>query len=134
MAIDPGSKGIAEIVVGTSDLADALIQNDGDDFPPVFATQRMVGLMEVAASRVMHPELKPGELSVGVVVNVSHSAATAVGDTVKAEAVFTGMDGKFYIFDVFAYDSGGEIGRGTHKRAIIAKDRLLQGITKRLAK
>jgi predicted thioesterase len=34
-------------------------------------------------------------------------------------------------FDVIAHDPGGEIGRGTHKRAIISRERLLAGAAKR---
>jgi predicted thioesterase len=41
------------------------------------------------------------------------------------------MDGKLYVFEVVARDPGGEIGRGTHKRAIVATERLLSGAAKR---
>ncbi len=37
-----------------------------DRFPEVFATSRMIALMELAAARAMHPLLQPGHWSVGV--------------------------------------------------------------------
>jgi fluoroacetyl-CoA thioesterase len=126
-----GSEATAELVVDTCHLASALIRDMRDDFPDVLATAQMIGLMETAASRAMHPLLKPGELSVGVVVDVAHTAPTRLGDRVIAHASFTGMEGKFYWFDVVASDSGGEIGRGRHKRAIVSKQRLVDGAKKR---
>lgn len=38
-----------------------------------------------------------------------------------------GREGKLYVFEVVARDNGGEIGRGKHKRVIIATERLLAG-------
>ncbi len=75
----------------------------------------------------MKPLLRPGQLSVGVNVNVSHLAATPMGVTVRAEATFTGMQGKLYCFELNAWDKGGLIGQGSHTRAIIASERLLTG-------
>ena len=49
----PGTDGTAERVVGASDLASALSPDHADHFPEVFATARMVALMEMAASRAM---------------------------------------------------------------------------------
>ncbi|MFZ4541067.1 MAG: thioesterase family protein [Rickettsiales bacterium] len=121
----------AELIVGPEDLASAIALGEDDNFPAVFATARMVALMEVAAARAMHNIIRPDELSVGVVVNISHTAATAVADTVIAQATFTCMEGKLYVFNVSARDSGGEIGSGTHKRAIVTTERLLSGIEKR---
>jgi hypothetical protein len=59
---------------------------------------------------------KPGELSVGVTVEVKHTAATPVGAWVEAEATFRAQDGKLYVFEVVARDLGGEVMRGVHKR------------------
>ena len=132
MALEINKKAFAELKVADEHLATYLIQKHPDDFPAVFATAKMIGLMELAASRVLHSELKEGEVSVGVTVDISHTAATAVGDTVVCEARFSGMDGKLFSFEITARDSGGEVGRGTHKRAIVSKDRLLSGIAKRV--
>jgi predicted thioesterase len=70
-------------------------------------------------------------LSVGVVVDVKHTAATPVGAWVEAEARYTGRDGKLYAFEVMARDAGGEVMRGVHKRAIVSEQRLLEGAKKR---
>ncbi len=121
----------ARLVVAARDLADQLNFETGDNFPPVFATSRMIGLMEVAAARVLAPHLKPGELSVGTLVDVVHTAATPLGGTVTATAKFVGREGKLFVFEVTAGDDAGEVGKGTHKRAIVSSERLVAGAAKR---
>ena len=126
-----GSTGTASLVVEESDLACALSPAHLDSFPRVFATARMVALMEMAAARAMKEILEEGELTAGVLVAVTHTAATPVGASVTATARFTGMEGKFYGFEVFASDDAGEVGRGTHQRAIVLHGRLLDGAARR---
>jgi fluoroacetyl-CoA thioesterase len=94
----------------------------------------MIALMELAGARLLSPLLQPGEMSVGPHVDVSHTGATPIGAKVAATATYRGRDGKLFVFDVMAYDPGGEIGRGTHKRAIISRDRLITGAARRFPK
>jgi predicted thioesterase len=124
----------ASLTVTLSDLASVLNLEPEDAFPPVFATSRMVALMELAAARVLRPHLREGEVSVGVSVDVVHTAATPPGATVTATAKFLGRDGKLFLFEVSATDDGGEIGRGTHKRAVVAVERLVAGAARRGAR
>jgi predicted thioesterase len=130
--VDPAETAEASWIISERDLASALSQEHGDTFPPVFATARMVALMELAAARALAGLLEDGELSVGVLVDVVHTAATPPGARVTALARYTGRDGKYYCFDVEARDDGGEIGRGRHKRAIIQTRRLIESAAKRL--
>lgn len=124
----------AELVVSDADLASVLSLSGEDAYPPVFATSRMIALMEVASARLLLPYLGPGELSVGTDVEVVHTAATPLGVTVSAKARYLGRDGKLFVFEVIASDDGGEIGRGSHKRAIVSTDRLLSGAARRNGK
>ena len=105
--------------LGPSDLASAIGLEPADAFPPVFSTSRMVALMELAAARVLRPHLRLGELSVGVSLEVVYTAATPPGATVTATARFLGREGKLFLFEVSAADNAGEIGRCTHKRAVV---------------
>ena len=123
----------AELVVGPADLASSISTAGGDSFPAVLATARMVALMETAAARVLQPFLGPEELSVGVTVDIIHSAPTPPGVLVTANARYTGREGKLFVFEISAHDEGGEIGRGSHKRAIVETDRLLRTALKRTA-
>lgn len=121
----------AELIVADSDLASALALSVEDSFPPVFATARMVALMELAGARLLSPFVGPGELSVGVTVEVAHTAATPAGVKVVATARYIGREQRLFVFEVVARDEGGEIGRGSHKRAIISTERLLSGAVRR---
>jgi len=122
----------AQLVVGPQDLANALPIEMEDSFPPVLATARMIALMEIAASRVLQPLLGPGELSVGVTVDVNHTAPTPPGAQVTATARYAGREGKLFLFEVSVSDPGGEVGRGWHKRAIVSSERLQTGAAKRI--
>ena len=73
-----GHSGTAELVVTEADTARVMGQGEGDDFPAVFATARMIGLMEIAAARAMRRLLRPDQLSVGVSVDVEHTALQAL--------------------------------------------------------
>jgi predicted thioesterase len=123
--------GTATLVVGPQHLASSISSETGDEFPPVLATARMIALMEVAASRVLIPLLGPGELSVGVTVDINHTAPTPLGAEVTATARYTGREGKLFVFEVSCADKGGEVGRGWHKRAIVSSERLQAGAAKR---
>jgi len=123
--------GTATLTVGPQDLASSISDETGDAFPQVLATARMVALMEIAASRVLKPLLGPGELSVGVTVDINHTAPTPLGAEITATARYAGREGKLFLFEISAADRGGEVGRGWHKRAIVSSERLRSGAAKR---
>ncbi|OUR63080.1 thioesterase [Colwellia sp. 39_35_sub15_T18] len=118
--------------VQASDLAKELSFDPQDDFPEVYATSRMIALMELAAARLMKPLLSKGELSVGVKVDVTHLAATPNNVEVKAVATYKGIKEKLHAFDVELHDQGGLAGSGTHTRAIVKTERLMQGAVSRV--
>jgi len=126
-----GDSGEAEMVVQPSDTAKVLALSNEDSFPEVFATSRMIALMELAAARAMRSALQPGQLSVGVSLNVKHPAPTPVGARVRAVATYQRNDGKLFLFKVEAFDDAGPVGQGEHSRAIINTERLLQGAARR---
>ena len=129
--IEVGSTAEAALTVTPGDTAEALSVSGEDAFPAVFATSRMIALMELAAARLMKPLLAAGQLSVGVSVNVRHTAATPVGCRVRAVATYLGPEGKLSRFRVEAFDEAGSIGDGEHTRAVVATDRLIAGAEKR---
>ena len=130
--LETNTTATATLIVGPNDLASSISGETGDSFPPVLATARMVALMEVAASRVLKPWCGAGELSVGVTVDITHTAPTPLGAEVTATARYAGREGKLYLFEVSCADKGGEVGRGWHKRAIVSSERLQSGAAKRV--
>jgi fluoroacetyl-CoA thioesterase len=121
----------AALTVRIEDTARHIALSPGDAFPEVFATARMIALMEVAAARAMRPLLVEGQLSVGVSLNVRHTAATPVGSQVRAVAIHQRTEGKLVHFKVEAFDDSGSIGVGDHTRAVIDEARLLSGAERR---
>lgn len=128
-----GATATAQLVVGPNDLASSISSEHGDQFPAVLATARMVALMETAAARVLQPLLGPGELSVGVTVDITHSAPTPSGALVVATARYQRREGKLFVFEISAHDEAGEVGNGTHKRAIVETERLQRAAARRAA-
>lgn len=134
MQLEIGTKASIEYKVLKKDLAKNLEISPDDNFPAVFATARLVALMECSAAKVMIPLLQDGKLSVGVEVNVKHLAPTLENDIVKASATFVGMEGKLYKFEIEAQDSAGVIGTCIHTRAVVSEDRLMAGANTRVGK
>lgn len=100
----------------------------------VFATPMMMALMEGAAAQCLEQFLEDGKTSVGGHIESSHVAATPVGMEVRAVATITEVDGKKVRFDIEAYDEAGLIGKGTHLRLIVSKERFEQNAYNKLAK
>jgi predicted thioesterase len=110
-----GTKGTYEFTVARKDLAGTMEPS----LPPVLATAMMSLAMEMAAIDALNAYLEPGEMTVGAIVNVTHTAATPEGWKVRAEAEVTKCDGRRIEFKVRAVDEKEEIGTGTHMRAVV---------------
>ena len=123
----------ASLVVARADTASHIALTPEDSFPEVFATSRMIALMEVAAARAMSPLLGAGQHSVGVSLDVRHTAATPVGARVRAVATWVRTASKLMYFRVQAFDDAGLIGEGEHARAVIDTARLISGAQRRRA-
>ncbi|WP_227245395.1 thioesterase family protein [Paraburkholderia caribensis] len=117
--INPGKTATMKRLVGVEDLASAFGDDSHEKYPDVMSTPAMLGLMERACAAIMRSALKDGQLSVGVTTQLTHSAPTPVGAEVSATASFRGQEGNLFVFDIVAHDSKGQVGVGTHARAIV---------------
>ena len=50
------------MMVTEKDTAEALADSIGGEFPAVYATSKMIALMELSAANLLIPQLSPGEL------------------------------------------------------------------------
>jgi predicted thioesterase len=105
--------------------ADAMRRSPTDGFPAVLATSRMTQLMELAAARLMKQNLRVGQSSMGISMNVTHAAHANVSGTVRAVAVYAGVSGRLHRFNINVFDESGLIGSAKHTRAVVAERRLL---------
>lgn len=93
---------------------------------PVYSTPAMILLMELAARKALFPFLEPGEEQVGVTVNITHTGPAQPGDTVRAVATITAVEGRQVDFQVKAFQGADPIGEGTHRRTVIKLEKLRQ--------
>lgn len=85
----------------------------------------MIALMENAALNAVKDKLPESSTTVGTSVHISHDKATPLGREITAKAILTKVDGRKLTFEVFAYDADNLIGKGTHTRYIVDRDRFL---------
>jgi fluoroacetyl-CoA thioesterase len=113
--IPVGTKGTHARLVTEPDLASRIDAS----LAAVLSTPTMVSMMELAAMEAIKPFLDAGESSVGMSIEVSHTAATPPGHRARAEAEVIKVEGRRLEFAVRAFDDVEQIGSGTHRRAVI---------------
>ncbi|MBS3770141.1 MAG: thioesterase family protein [Bacteroidales bacterium] len=94
----------------------------------VFATPAMIALMENTALKTVLSYLSDEQDTVGFEINVRHLKPSGLGQTVECEAILTEVDGKKLVFEVNARDEKDVIGKGTHVRYIINKEKFLSNL------
>ena len=110
-----GLKNSAESFVTENDTAIKV----GSGSLKVLATPKMIALMEKAATDLLEKILPENFTSVGISLNIQHTAPTPTGMKIFAEAEIIEVSGRKILFEVSAKDEVGEIGRGKHERFIV---------------
>ncbi len=88
--------------------------------PQVLATGYMVGLFEWACIQAINPHLDwPREQTVGIHVDLSHTAATPPGLTVTVRGMLEKVEGRKLTFSLTADDGLDTISQGHHVRFVI---------------
>ncbi len=122
--MEPGLSYTSRITVTEADTAARMGSGD----MAVFATPAMAALMENAAMNAVAPYLQTESATVGTAIDIAHTKASPVGAHVEATATLVAVEGRKLVFEVAASDGTGEIGRGTHTRYIVGRERFLEGI------
>jgi fluoroacetyl-CoA thioesterase len=105
------------------------------EMPEVFATGFMVGFLEWACIKAINPHLDwPGEQTVGIHIDVSHTAATPAGFEVTAKVKLIEVDGRRLLFEVEAHDGVELISKGRHERFIINKEKFDSKMKEKITK
>ena len=127
--IVPGLTGTAEIVVGPEHTAPFV----GSGRIAVLATPVMINLIEAAALAAVEHLLPADHQSLGIHLDVSHTAATPVGLRVTATAEVSEVHGRTISFQVAARDEFEQIGGGTHRRVVVSVSRFDERVQRKLA-
>ncbi len=122
MALEPGIKGLCEVLVTEKNTAAAL----GSGELEVFSTPSMIALMEKTCLESVKPCLEEGQGTVGVRLEVSHLAATPMGMTVRAESELVSVEKRMLNFTVRAWAGEELIGEGSHQRCIVQNQRFME--------
>ena len=127
--IVPGLTGTAEIVVGPEHTAPFV----GSGRIAVLATPVMINVIEGAALAAVEHLLPAGHQSLGIRLDISHTAATPVGLRVTATAEVTRIEGRTISFRVTARDEFEPIGGGSHERVVVSVARFDERVQRKLA-
>ena len=122
MAIEVGMKHEKRLQTGPEHSARKFFQG----VPDVFGTPFLGGLFEGTSAELMAPHLAPGEQSVGITMNLRHTAPTPLGMEVRAVTEVTSVDGRKITFKVEGFDAKEKIGEAVHERFIINGEKFNQ--------
>ena len=123
----PGIKGSEKTIVTEKNTASTL----GSGLLPVFATPALIALMEKTAAESVEAYLPTEESTVGILINIKHTAATPLNMEVYCESELIEVDKRRLVFKVKAYDEKGAIGEGIHERFIINKATFMEKVLKK---
>ncbi len=127
-AIRSGMTGAAELTVAPEHTAARV----GSGEIAVLATPVMINLIEAAALAAIEHLLPDGYQSLGIHLDVRHTAATPVGLRVAAVAEVLAVEGRTVTFRVEARDEREVIGGGTHSRVVVNVARFDQRVQRKL--
>ncbi len=96
--------------------------------PNVFGTPFLGGLFEGVSAGLMAPHLEPGETSVGISMNLKHTAATPLGMEVRAVTEITQVEGRKITFKVEGFDEKEKIGEAVHERFVVNEAKFNQRV------
>ena len=110
---------------------DKLALHVGSGDLPVFATPAMMALMENAAMMAVSAHLPEGCTTVGSEISSTHLRPTVLGDKVSATAELVAVEGRKLDFTVQAQDADGNLlGKGTHTRYVVDRQRFMEKLKK----
>src|ERR1700719_1645050 len=128
--ITPGLTGTSAIVVGPEHTAPFV----GSGRIAVLATPVMINVIEAAALAAVEHLLPAGHQSLGIQLDISHTAATPIGLRVIATAEVSQVEGRAITFRVTACDELETIGGGTHRRIVVSVSRFDERVQRKLRK
>lgn len=113
--LEPGLEGHATAVVTEDMLAPAV----GSGMVPVYATPCLIALMERAAIDCIERHLPAAEASLGIHIDVHHTAPTLPGVSVSARATLTQINGRKLVIAIEAWNPIESIGTASHTRVVV---------------
>jgi len=118
----PGLTAQVELTVTDSDTAQAAGSGD----VPVLGTPRVLALAEAATVAATATRMPAGMTTVGMRVELDHTAPTPVGRTVIAIARLAKVDGRRLLFEVAVSDGAATVAEGRVERVLVDRQRFVE--------
>ena len=114
-----------ENLIGLSDVQESSVTAENTALAlksgslEVLATPEMIRLVEETAAALVEKNLPRDLTSVGISLDIKHTAPTPIGMKFRAEVKIVSVDGRKIVLEVAAFDESGQIGNGIHERFIV---------------
>ena len=126
--LEIGIKGIEEFQVSDQNTA----KNMNSGTLNVLSTPFLIAKMEEAAWKSVCPFLKKENTTVGCYIEVRHLSPSPIGSSVQCHSTLIQINDRELVFKLDAFDAGGLIAEGLHKRVIIQSDRFMDKANSKL--
>ena len=103
-----------------------------ENLPDVFATPFLAGFMERVSAELINEYIEADEQSVGISMDLKHTAATPLGMEIRVKTEVTAVDGAKLTFKLEAWDEAEKIGEATHERFIIKPEKFMNRLAKKM--
>ena len=117
-------KGIEKIINTIVEPSQTAL-NVGSGSLEVLATPAMIALMEKASALLVQEYLDECETTVGTKVNISHVAASLVGDEITIISKLVDVEKRRLSFYVKAVSGDKLLGEGEHERFVINSEKFM---------
>lgn len=125
MPLEPGLSASFDYTVTDDDTAIAFGSGD----VPVLATPKVLALAEGATVRAVSEHLTDDLTTVGVRAEIDHLLPTAIGATVRVDAVLETVEGRRLKFGVRVSDEERTVAEGTVLRILVTRERFLRVVS-----
>lgn len=117
-----GQNAMIRQVVQKSDTA----SNYSKELNELLATPACVGMAIKASVETVDQYLPEGFVSIGHSTEFTHTAPTSLGMTITIKASIIALTDHEVTLQILAWDDQGEVGHGTHKRAVVNHEALIK--------
>jgi predicted thioesterase len=119
--LEIGLKYIQEKTIKENESA----KNIGSGDLEVFSTPSLIAFMENCAMNCIKNHINEEDTTVGISINMKHLQANLIGEKVKGEATLINIDGRKLTFEITVTSDRGEIGKATHERFIVNREKFI---------
>jgi len=123
-AAAPELRSVTRVVVEQKDTVGAMVPG----MPYVAATPYLVGMAEMACSRLVKDLLEPGQVTVGTRVVIDHLGPSKVGAELVIKAALAQRDRNRFKFSVTIEDGPRTVAKVEHERAAVSLEKIMRAV------